>query len=260
MNKRIMALIVVLTLAVSGMANAAVLSGVFSSAENKASSYKQGDVVYWTGFTAQARLPKNGAYWVIVERTGGTWSLVDISTRPIIGRDKDNQEVLYVAGEFQFVQPYFEVVPNTQVDLNARGNPNVGYSSSYNYSNVGIDKKIERGTWECGFIMNKYKGYNPCVSALTKADALKSALKNVFALITTAGLASGTHRTVDKDAVAAVVKDTDLFNAIGQKQAEYEAKRKDINQDTNIGSVNSITAEQVLQQKLAQFKTQPQAQ
>jgi hypothetical protein len=256
MNKRFMALIVVLTLAVSGIANAAVLTGVLSSAENKATAYKQGEQEYWTGFTAQERLPKHGAYWVIVERNGGKWSLVDVSTRPIIGRDKDNQEVLYVADDMQFVQPYYENVPSTQVDLNARGNPNVGYSSSYNYASVGIDKKIERGTWECGFIMNKYKGYNPCVSALTKADALKSALKNVFALITTAGLASGTHRTVDKDAVAAVVRDTDLFNAIGAIQAEYEAKRKDINQDTNVGSVNSISAEQALQQKLTQYKTQ----
>jgi hypothetical protein len=77
MNKRFMALIVVLTLAVSGIANAAVLTGVLSSAENKATAYKQGEQEYWTGFTAQERLPKHGAYWVIVERNGGKWSRVN---------------------------------------------------------------------------------------------------------------------------------------------------------------------------------------
>jgi hypothetical protein len=162
------------------------------------------------GYVTQSTLPQPAYYATVEEVAEGKWELVKISDTEAM-RLSDKQEVLYVEKDLRYVQPYFEYEPNTAVEIDNCNPWEEGYV-------------IERGTFECNnlFFFDKSGGkYNPCNSQLTTIDMPKSVGKNFFAVITTLGLASGSHRYVDSDKVFAVIEQTDLLKKVGEYRSKH---------------------------------------
>lgn len=86
---------------------------------------------------------------------------------------------------------------------------------------------VDRGSWECGYIMKDHQNqYTPCSSRLTKTDVARSIGKNIFAAALTLGVASGTHQVVDKDKIAEIIKQTDLFEQIKKSNLYSKANEQ----------------------------------
>ena len=157
------------------------------------------------GYVTQDTLPQPAYYAVVEETEEGNWELINISDTALM-RLSDKQEVLYIEKDLRYVQPYFEYEPNTAVEIENCNPWEEGYV-------------IERGTFECSnlFFFDKSGGrYNPCNSKLTTIDMPKSIGKNFFAVITTLGLASGSHRYVDSNKIFAVIEQTELLKRVGE--------------------------------------------
>jgi hypothetical protein len=175
------------------------------------------------GWNNQNKLPAN-AYYVLIEgdKEGANWTIKEIYDHPIRGRSNELQEVLFVDREFRFVQPFFEYAPSTVVAIQKE--------SKVVMTNAGAAVKtkalyIDRGSWECGYVMKDHEDkYNPCNSRITKTDVAKSVGKNLFAAALTLGVASGTHKAVDKEKLAEIITQTGLFEQIKKSNLYSEAK------------------------------------
>jgi len=164
------------------------------------------------GYVTQATLPTPAYYATVEEVEEGKWEIVSISDTKAM-RLSDKQEVLYVEKDLRYVQPYFDYESNTAVKIDNCNPWEEGYV-------------IERGTFECNnlFFFDKSGGkYNPCNSKLTTIDMPKSVGKNFFAVITTLGLASGSHRYVDSDKVFAVIEQTDLLKKVSEYRSSHSS-------------------------------------
>jgi len=122
-------------------------------------------------------------YYATIEKDLDSWKLKQISEK-YLSRNKSNQEILYTNQNIDFIQPSFD---------------NVRY--------------YRGGTFECGAFADN-KGYTPCNSNLMKINIGKSVAKNMIAAVLTLGLASGTHKSVDKNKITKIIKETDLIDYI----------------------------------------------
>lgn len=122
-------------------------------------------------------------YFARIERVKGRdWVVREFSTDPIIGRTGENQEVLYLSRDLEFVQPFFEHIVHRLDD-----------------------------SFECTPLMDSRELYTPCNSALTSVHLTRSVGKNLIAAFTTFGIASGSHKKVDSDAVLHAVRSSGLI-------------------------------------------------
>ncbi|PHS18835.1 MAG: hypothetical protein COA86_06575 [Kangiella sp.] len=64
------------------------------------------------------------------------------------------------------------------------------------------------------------KKYTPCNSVLTTVNWGRSVGKNIFAALTTVGLASGFHVAIDKEKIAVLAKSLELFDLVADFQKE----------------------------------------
>lgn len=146
----------------------------------------------------------SSGYFVLIENQNDKWIIKNISNTPIKGRETSQQEILYLNESLTYVQPYFEKV------------------RQYN------------GIWfECSLFEDK-SSYTPCESQLTTADIGASLGKNIFAVITTAGLAAGTNKVIDREKIALIIKETSLLAKVREYQ---QAKDEDKNQCLKLQSL-----------------------
>lgn len=203
----------------------AILSGCSS---HTASLYKIDGNETFIGWNNQNKLPSN-SYYVLLEgdAEGMNWKVKEIYDHPIKGRSNELQEILFVDKNFAYVQPYFEINESTVVKFGeTRRAEHVGWS---NDGKIVVDlhssaNYMDRGSWECGnfFQANKDK-YTSCSSRLTKTDVGRSIGKNIFAVVLTLGLMSGTHQVVDKAKIVEIIEQTHLFEKI--KKSNVYASR-----------------------------------
>jgi hypothetical protein len=204
-------------------------------ASHKASQYIINGEEVFLGWNNQKNLPSN-AFYVLLEgdKEGVNWTIKEIYDHPIKGRSNELQEVLFVDKEFRYIQPYYEYAASTVVSYGEETQGTlVGRTNSNGQIMVtGMDVKtkkqyMDRGSWECGYIMKDHKNqYTPCSSRLTKTDVARSIGKNIFATALTLGLASGTHQVVDKDKMAEIIKQTDLFEQIKKSNLYSQANKQ----------------------------------
>lgn len=171
----------------------------------------------FAGWMDQTRLPRDAYFVTIEKKADDKWQVVRVLNRPVLGRDNEDQEVLFVDKEFKHTQPYFEYYPPTTANLGAA------------YDN----KTIDRGTFVCqlfdgGSQAVKFsdKRYTPCSSRLTKTIVGATLFKNLASLVTTWGLATGHHQAVDPNHVIGAYREAGVeqackdFVAKGIKEAK----------------------------------------
>jgi hypothetical protein len=207
----------------------AILSGCSS---HRASLYTINGNETFIGWNDQDKLPRD-SYYVLIEcdADGANWTVKEIYNHPISGRSNENQEVLFVDKDFAYVQPYFEINESTVVQYAESTDVNwVGRANSNGQPMVtGMDvhtkaNYLDRGSWECGFIIQPNKDkYTSCTTRLTKTDFTRSVGKNIVAIAVTLGLMTGTHQVVDKEKIAGIITQTNLFEKIKQSSVYTQA-------------------------------------
>ena len=196
-----------------------LLVALAGCASHKASLYTVDGQEVFLGWNDQSKLPANSYYALIEGDTEGqNWAIKEIYGHPIYGRSSELQEVLFIDKEFRYVQPFFEVPLSTLIRSQAEDK---AVPTPFGYR---LEKKYyDRGSWECGIFMKEYaEKYTPCTSRLTKTDVARSIGKNILAVALTAGVASGTHKVVDKEKILEIVKNTSIFEQI-RKSNVYKA-------------------------------------
>jgi hypothetical protein len=132
-------------------------------------------------------------YYLLIENLGNQWVIKRISERPIVGRDNTQQEVLYINKELTYLQPFFEKVEHFN----------------------GV-------TFECSPLFDDKKSYTPCNSNLMKVNVGMSIGKNIISAVTTFGLASGSHKAIDREKIASIVQQTNMLAKVKEYQRECD--------------------------------------
>lgn len=143
-------------------------------------------------------------YFVLTEKdVDQRWSVKRISQSPIVGRENDNQEVLYISKRRDFAQPFFE-------------------------RTVEVTEGFNGNTFQCALLLIDKKRYGPCTSDLTRVTVAASVGGNVVSALVTLGLASGYHVVVDDNRLLSVIESSNVFAAISDHEhqvwlAEYRS-------------------------------------
>lgn len=143
------------------------------------------------GYVAQGK-PFLG-YYVVAKKAGSGWVLDGVYRAPKFG---PGLEVVYVKRDMSYAQPYFEHV-----------------------------EIFNGSTFECSPLVDKKGYYTPCKSRLTFRLVGKSIGKNIVAAISTLGLASGSHRAVDREAVLGFIASTGALQeiALNNYRSEFDS-------------------------------------
>lgn len=200
--------------------------GLTGCASHRASTYNISGKKTFIGWNDQRKLPED-AYYILLEgdTEGKNWKINEIYNHPISGRSNELQEVLFVDKKFRYTQPYFQINESTVVEYGEGFNSTkvtpVGRTNRNGdivVTGMNFEKTssyLDRGSWECGtFFQDNRDKYTSCSSRLTKTELGRSIGKNIFAVVLTLGLMSGTHQVVDKDKIAEILIQTDLFERI----------------------------------------------
>jgi hypothetical protein len=162
----------------------------------------EGDVIDGVTIGNGTTTPRKSGVVAILEPVAGGWEIKSIidyrefTARKTL-RQNPNQEILYVSGTLDFIQPLFQ--------------------------DTGM---LVANTFECSAFGDQ-PAYSPCNSKLTKVSVVKSVGKNLFAAALTAGLASGTHKRVDSKKVFDAAKSSGLFEAAREEYAQIQIARQE---------------------------------
>jgi hypothetical protein len=124
-------------------------------------------------------------YFVLVEKLPENWKVVLVS-RSVVRRQNSNQEILFISRDTKFVQPFFTEIP-----------------------------LINHAGFHCSAFSDEANKYSPCgASIFSSVAAGSTVLRNLVSVPLTFGIASGTVREVNYQAVAKVVEQTNLIDSV----------------------------------------------
>jgi len=177
----------------------ALMAGLGSCATNVAKPVNLGNQTINIGYLKN----QDDGYFFIVENTSTQWTIKKISNS-LLKRTNDTHEVIFISKNFNYLSPAF--IPN----------PNEVGQDGFNCS------------WSAG------NGYSPCgKTQLAVIDATQTVVGGAVltVLSTGANVLIGMHfKTVDRDMISKIVKETDLINvakvydALLKKQVQYRRK------------------------------------
>ena len=148
------------------------------------------------GYTDQKLLGEG--YYVLIERSDESWRVKKIAEQPIIHRLNDRQEIIFFNKTLDYMQPYFEKIE---------------------YYNEEV------GTFECSPFIDDNDDeldYTPCNSDLTTTNIGMSLGKNIVAAITTLGVASGSHKAIDREKMAEILAKSDILARVNTRKSIAE--------------------------------------
>jgi hypothetical protein len=176
------------------------LLGCASSTPKQVSVKTEGEFEHniTIGYKVERTLPDG--YYLLIEDLGSQWIIKKISEKPIVGRQNTQQEVLYINKGLTYLQPYFEKVK---------------YFNGY--------------TFECSPLLDDKKSYTPCNSNLMTVNVGMSIGKNIFSAVTTLGVASGSHKAIDREKIADIVQKTNMITKIREYQQQIEDAARECN-------------------------------
>jgi hypothetical protein len=132
-----------------------------------------------------------GFFIRVEQETDNTWDVKESSRTRLNGRTNDRQEIIYVSRDLTYAQPCYD-----KIRYQSRGK--------------------HQTTFECSPIIDDNKSYTPCVSSLTSTMGVASAIKSFVAIVTTLGVAAGTHKYVDEEKVKNVLRQDRALLAISK--------------------------------------------
>ncbi len=148
-----------------------------------------------TLYVKNGRADSPDGYYVVIDKSLGSWNVTKVSRFPIKSRPNKNSEILYFDKELRYVEPVFEKIK---------------YRSNHYF--------------ECTPLLDDKNAYTPCTSDLMTTNIGMSVGKNILAAGLTLGVAAGYHVVVDKEKVASAVEQSVALAQIRSQRAVLDAQ------------------------------------
>ena len=141
--------------------------------------------------------PVGKGYYALIEKTGGHWQVVSMSSTRMYRRDNDQQEILFVHRELRSIASSFD--------------PGMYTTGEGAECTAYLQMQIGNRYWLC----------NSYFSSIRIAMSVE---RNIVSCALTFCLATGTKEELDRDKIQHVVIESDLINIAKKQIAEDDHK------------------------------------